>query len=247
LVEYKIPGLGIGLDALTDIIEGLTGWKRHKVSVQISCTGACEAQTWRARVRFSGTTEQTIEATGADMLRYVDQRSDIMFLNRLAIAPDQIDPVDFFRFVSFEAKQYTDPCTRNILLLGFAPEVILTKEWRTLDMVGPYSLTECGFLIGAINRVNAGQYDRVISDAADARLLDHETNGLQYAMVREFARFKLGDKKSVDLATEMAHWIDRQICKPGVPNTNWEGSLHRYILAKWDTHCPLSEADPAAK
>ena len=75
-------------------------------------------------------------------------------------------------------------------------------------------------------------------------LLEHETDGLQYRMVLAFARFKLGDKKSVEEATQEALQIDGQICKPGVPDTNLDGSLHRYILGKWGTDCPLSKAYP---
>jgi hypothetical protein len=168
-----------------------------------------------------------------------------MFLQRQGVTASNVDPTDFFAFVSFEAKQYTDPCTRDMLLLDFVPEAILTRERSPLDLDGPYRVTECEFLIGAIYWLNARQYDRVIGDYQDAEMfLEKETDGLQYAMVREFARFKLGDKDSVDLATAMAHWIDDQICKPSVPDTNRQGSLHRYILGKRGTACPLSEALP---
>jgi hypothetical protein len=239
LIDYKIPGLDIGLDALAEIVESLTGWRLHKVTVDLNCTGGCEARTWRALLHFGS--NQTFQVSGTDFPRYVDQGADLMFLQRYGATPDSVNPVDFFAFVSFEAKQYTDPCTRNMLLLGFAPEAILAREWRMMDPVGPYIGTECEFLIGAINQVNSGKYQQVIHDYELGILSQHETDGLQYAMVLAFAQFKVGDK---EMATSDAHWIDDQICKPNVPDTNGEGSLHRYILGKWGTTCPLSKAYP---
>jgi hypothetical protein len=244
LIEYKIPGLDIGLAALMDIVETVAGTKLRKVSIQLSCTGTCEAQTWHARIGFDED-KHVVEVSGADMLRYVNQVSYPMFLRRLDVTAANVNPVDFLSFVTFEAKQYTDPCTRYMLLLGYAPEVVLTNGLRMQDMFGPYALSECTFLISAINLLNAAKYDYVVSEQSTATLLDRDTDGLQYWMVSEFARFKLGDKESVDLATSVAHWIDDGICKPGVPDTNREGSLHRYILGKWGTRCPLSEAYPA--
>jgi hypothetical protein len=147
--KYEIPGLGIGLEALAEIIESITSWKRRKVSKELSCTPNCGPDTWLARVQFDGA-PQIIDVSGADMLRYVRERSEGMFLEQSNVTPNSVTPADFFAFVAFETKQYTDPCTRNMLRLGFSPDSISPGEWDARNLVGRYQISECNFLIGAI-------------------------------------------------------------------------------------------------
>ncbi|MGO7347809.1 hypothetical protein ACCS92_10790 [Rhizobium ruizarguesonis] len=101
IVDYKLPGLDIGVADLMKVIEFITGWHANSVNLYFACGNPCTIETLSARADVTYPFQATVTATGDEMLDFFKSRSQGSFLSRaelnLAEAPAS---VDFLRFVT---------------------------------------------------------------------------------------------------------------------------------------------------